>query len=491
MKRTLFLNPPSYDDFDGGAGSRYQATREVWSFWYPTWLCYPAAMIPESRVLDAPPLGLGVPETVAIARDYEMVVLHTSTPSFRLDADTAAHIKAARPDITIAFVGGHPTAEPERSLREAPAVDVVVRKEFDQAIVDLAAGRPVREIAGMSWRDGDRVVHNPDVVPLDSAALDALPFVTDVYARDLDYKRYNSPYCHYPYVSLYTGRGCPARCTFCLWPQVTTGHSYRTRSPENVYEEVRRMPGLFPEMREVFFDDDSFTADPPRARAIAERLGPLGITWSTNSRANVDRDTLKALKDNGLRLFVVGYESGNDEILRNIKKGVSIERARRFTRDCHELGILIHGTFILGLPGETRETIAETMRFAREMNPSTIQVSLASPYPGTHFYEWVREHGYLAVDQMVDTSGYQKCAVSYPSLSGEEIYAAVERFYRSYYFRPTYIVGSVRKMMRDPRERRRMLSEGRDFLRTMWRRRRGATSSSPVGSAVPPAVPAA
>jgi hopanoid biosynthesis associated radical SAM protein HpnJ len=478
MKKTLLLNPPSYDDFDGGAGSRYQATREVWSFWYPTWLCYPAAMIPGSRVLDAPPLGIGVSETVAIARDYELVVLHTSTPSFRVDAETAAAIKAARPDVVVAMVGGHPTAEPERSLREAPAVDLVIRKEFDHAVVDLAAGRPVAEIAGVSRRAGDGVVHNPEAVPLDSPALDALPFVTDVYARDLDYKRYNSPYCHYPYVSLYTGRGCPARCTFCLWPQVTTGHSYRTRSPESVYEEVRGMPRLFPEMREVFFDDDTFTADPPRARSIAERIGPLGITWSTNSRANVDRETLKVLKNNGLRLFVIGYESGNEDILRNIKKGVSVERARRFTRDCHELGIMIHGTFILGLPGETRETIAETMRFAREMNPSTIQVSLASPYPGTHFYEWVRDHGYLAVDQMVDPSGYQKCAVSYPSLSGEDIYGAVERFYRNYYFRPSYIVGSVRKMMRDPRERRRMLSEGRDFLRTMWHRRRAAASAA-------------
>ncbi len=473
MKRTLFLNPPSYEDFDGGAGSRYQATREVWSFWYPTWLCYPAGLIPESRVLDAPPLGIGVEETVAIARDYELVVIHTSTPSFRVDADTAARIKAARSDVTIALVGGHPTAEPERSLGEAPAVDCVIRKEFDHAAVALAEGRPFATIPSLSHRTANGVAHNPEAPPLDAAALDALPFVTDVYARDLDYKRYNSPYCHYPYVSLYTGRGCPARCTFCLWPQVTTGHSYRTRSPESVYEEVRRMPRLFPEMREVFFDDDTFTADPARARAIAQRLGPLGITWSTNSRANVDRETLKVLKDNGLRLFVIGYESGDDAILRNIKKGVSVERARRFTRDCHELGIMIHGTFILGLPGETRESIATTMRFAREMNPSTIQVSLASPYPGTHFYDWVRDHGHLAVDQMVDPSGYQKCAVSYPDLSGDEIFAAVERFYRSYYFRPSYIVGSVRKMMRDPVERRRMLGEGRDFLRTMWRRRRG------------------
>ncbi len=480
MMRTLFLNPPSYDDFDGGAGSRYQATREVWSFWYPTWLCYAAGALPDSRVLDAPPLGLGVADVVAIAKDYEMVVLHTSTPSFGVDAETAAAIKSKRPDTTIVFVGGHVSAEPASSLAAAPAIDVIARKEFDHSAIALAEGRPWSEIPGISFRGPTGVVNNPDAHPLDTAALDALPFATDVYARDLDYKRYNSPYCKYPYVSLYTGRGCPARCTFCLWPQVTTGHSYRTRSVENVCDEVARMPRLFPEMREVFFDDDTFTADPERARAIARRLRPLGLTWSTNSRANVDRETLKEMKDGGLRLFVIGYESGNAEILKNIKKGVGLDRARRFTQDCHDLGILIHGTFILGLPGETRETIAETMRFAREMSPETIQVSLASPYPGTHFYDWVRDHGFLAVDQMVDRNGYQQCAVSYPTLSGEEIYEAVEKFYRSYYFRPTYIFQSVRKMARDRDERRRMLREGREFLGTMWRRRRAAAGRTPV-----------
>src|SRR5438552_16878619 len=284
-------------------------------------------------LLDAPPLNLSIEDTVRIARDYDHVVLHTSTPSFRADVRTAQALKDAKPDTVIGFVGGHVTSMPEESLRYAPVIDYGARKEFDLAVVSVAEGRPFADVKGLSFRQNDTVVHNEESTPLTTEQLDALPFVTDVYARDLDYLRYNSPYCHYPYVSLYTGRGCPARCTFCLWPQVTTGHSYRTRSPENVYEEVRRMPQLFPEMREVFFDDDTFTADPARARAIAERLGPLGITWSTNSRANVDRETLKVLKDNGLRLFVIGYESGNEEILRNIKKGVGVERARRFTRD--------------------------------------------------------------------------------------------------------------------------------------------------------------
>ncbi|GIW42253.1 MAG: hopanoid biosynthesis associated radical SAM protein HpnJ [Candidatus Binatia bacterium] len=469
--KTLLLNPPAYEDFDGGAGSRYQARREVWSFWYPTWLCYPAGLVEESRVLDAPPEGLGQEETVEIARHYDFVVIHTSTPSFSLDVDTAEKIKEANPRCVVAFVGGHVTARPVESLEASKAIDVVVRKEFDLPVADIARGRPWHEIPNLTYRENGAIRQNPERPPLTTEELDALPFVTEIYARDLDYLKYNSPYCQYPYVSLYTGRGCPARCTFCLWPQVTTGHSYRTRTPENVLEEVKNVKRLFPRMKELFFDDDTFTADPRRARRIAELLKPLGLCWSTNARANVDRETLKVLKDAGLRLFVVGYESGNAQILKNIKKGVGLETARRFTRDCHELGILIHGTFIIGLPGETRETIEETIRFAREMNPETIQVSLASPYPGTEFYKYVQDHGFLVENVYNDPSGYQKCTVSYPEISAEEMFDAVERFYRKYYFRPKYVFKAVRKMLRDPDERKRMLGEAADFLASMRQRR--------------------
>ncbi len=470
--RTLFLNPPSYDDFDGGAGSRYQAKREVWSFWYPTWLCYPAGMLPGARVLDAPPLGLSVEETVRIARDYDHVVVHTSTPSFRADVRTARALKDARPDTVIGFVGGHVTTMAEESLRTAPVIDYVARKEFDLAVVAVAEGHAFADVKGISFRHGGTVVHTQEPPPLTTAELDALPFVTEVYERDLDYRQYNSPYCQYPYVSLYTGRGCPARCTFCLWPQVTTGHTYRVRSAGNVLEEVAHMKRRFPAMKELFFDDDTFTADPRRACEIARGLGTMGITWSTNSRANVDRDTLKTLKDGGLRLFVVGYESGNQTILKNIKKGVSVERARRFTTDCHQLGILIHGTFILGLPGETRASIEETIRFAQEMNPETLQVSLAAPYPGTHFHDYVTTNKFLTVDSLVDETGYQKCTVSYPEVSADEIFKAVETFYRRYYFRPRYIWKSVKKMAGSREEAKRLLGEGVQFLGAMRKRRK-------------------
>ncbi len=228
--------------------------------------------------------------------------------------------------------------------------------------------------------------------------MDRLPFVTPVYRRDLTVENYAIGYLRHPYVSLYTGRGCRSKCTFCLWPQTVGGQRYRTRSVDHVAEEMALAQRLFPEVKEFFFDDDTFTDDLPRAAAIAKRLGPLGITWSVNAKANVPAETLAVLRDNGLRLLLVGYESGDQRILNNVKKGVRLDAARRFTRDAKDLGITIHGTFILGLPGETRETIAETIRFAREIDPHTIQVSLAAPYPGTALYAEAQRNGWLESD---------------------------------------------------------------------------------------------
>jgi hypothetical protein len=221
VMKTMFLNPPSYDDFDGGAGSRYQATREVWSFWYPTWLAYPAGLVPGARLLDAPPHGYTPEQTVAEASTYDFIVVHTSTPSLKMDIRTAEAIKAANPDCIIAFVGGHPTARPEETLTLSEAIDIAARKEFDHSMAEVARGIECEKIGGISYRRNGIIHHNPDRPALTSEQLDQLPFVTEVYDKNLDYLKYNSPYCHYPYVSMYTGRGCPARCTFCLWPQVT------------------------------------------------------------------------------------------------------------------------------------------------------------------------------------------------------------------------------------------------------------------------------
>ena len=370
MMKTLFLHPPSFDGFDGGAGSRYQARREIRSFWYPTWLAQPAALVPGSKLIDAPPAGVQLGAVAAQAGGYELCVIHTSTPSFASDVQVAAALKDANPALKIGFVGAKVAVQPEESLQQGAPIDFVARNEFD--FTDQGSRRRPRlgrrSTASPTATEEGKIVHNQDRAILED--MDQLPFVTEVYKRDLRIEDYFIGYLLHPYVSLYTGRGCKSRCTFCLWPQTVGGHRYRVRSPGHVADEIRLAKSYFPQVREFFFDDDTFTDNLPRAEAIARELGQLGVTWSCNAKANVPRETLKVLKDNGLRLLLVGYESGNQQILHNIKKGMRIEVAKRFTKDCHELGIKIHGTFILGLPGETRETIEETIRFADRDQPA-------------------------------------------------------------------------------------------------------------------------
>jgi hopanoid biosynthesis associated radical SAM protein HpnJ len=461
--RTLFLHPPSYDGFDGGAGSRYQARREIRSFWYPTWLAQPAALVPGSRLVDAPPDGLTLDDVRPLAREFDLCVMHTSTPSLPSDVKVAEALKTENPALTIGMIGAAVAVAPVAALQATPALDWVARNEFDFTVQEVARGRPLERVRGLSYRDNGRVAHTADRPLVED--MDTLPFVTPVYKRDLTVENYAIGYLRHPYVSLYTGRGCRSQCTFCLWPQTVGGHRYRTRSPEHVAEEMALAARLFPQVREFFFDDDTFTDDLPRAEAIARRLGPLGITWSVNAKANVPYDTLKVLRDNGLRLLLVGYESGDQRILNNIKKGVRVDAARRFTREAKSLGIAIHGTFILGLPGETRETIDATIRFAREIDPHTIQVSLAAPYPGTALYEEARRNGWLETETLVDAAGVQQSALGYPHLPRAEIFRAMEAFYRRFYFRPRKMVSLAAEMLTDRDVRRRRLREGRDFLR--------------------------
>jgi len=471
MMKTLFLHPPSFEGFDGGAGSRYQARREIRSFWYPTWLAQPAALLPMSKLIDAPAAGISLQQVLPLAREYDLVVMHTSAPSFSADAKMAAALKDVNPALKVGFVGAKVAVQPEDSLRQAPAIDFVGRNEFDFTIKEIAEGRPFGTVDGVSYRNAEGVlVHNAERATLED--MDQLPFVSEVYKRDLDIDDYFIGYLKHPYVSFYTGRGCKSRCTFCLWPQTVGGHRYRVRSVGHVVDEVRYILANFPRVKEIFFDDDTFTDAGPRAEAIARELGKLGVTWSCNAKANVPRETLRVLKDNGLRLLLVGYETGNQQILYNIKKGMRIDVARRFTRDCHELGITIHGTFILGLPGETKETIQETIKFATEINPHTIQVSLAAPYPGTFLYNQAVENGWLDAEhaELVDEHGIQIAPLHYPHLSHQEIFDSVETFYKRFYFRAGKIASIVGEMVKSPEMMARRLREGAEFFRFLRER---------------------
>jgi len=468
--KPLFLNPPTFEDFDGGAGARYQASREVTSFWYPTWLCFPAGMIEGSRVVDAPVQRLDLAACLEIARGFDMVLMYTSTPTLALDVATARKIKEQKPETVTVLAGPHVSVLPEESLKfAAGAVDIVCRGEFDYSIKELCEGREWDKVDGISFMRNGAVVNTPERPPIQD--LDALPFVAPVYKRDLPVEEYIIPHFLHPYVSIYSSRGCPSKCIYCLWPQTFSGRTMRCRSAENVYQEVKWIIDNIPGVREISFDDDTFTANRDHARNVAQKLKPLGISWTINARANCDYETLKIMREAGLRHVVVGYETGDPQILKNIKKGVTREQAIQFTRDCKKLGLSIHGAFIMGLPGETRETIQQTIEFAKKLDLNSIQASLASPYPGTEFWDLCKEEGWIASESYIDDTGHQNCIINYPNLTNAEIFNSVEEFYNKFYFRPKYIARSVMKMLTDSGERKRLLKEGKQYLDYMKKRK--------------------
>lgn len=469
--RTLFLNPPSFEGFDGGASSRWPATREIESYWYPVWLCYPAGMLPDSKVVDAPPHKISIQQTVEMAKDFELLVLFTSAPGFHVDVRIAGMMKDANPKLKVCFVGPPVTVEPEKALREK-AIDFIVRREFDYQIAGFANGKPLGEIPGVSFRRPDgSVQHNPEGSYIEN--LDELPWVTKVYQRDLDFRRYNVPFLKHPFISLYTSRGCPALCTFCLWPQTHSGHRWRLRSAEDVVNEVAWAKQNFPGLQEIFFDDDTFNYKGKRTIELCEKLGPLGVTWSCTSRVTTDYDTLKAMKESGARLMIVGYESGDPQILKNIKKGATVEMARRFTENAHKLGLTIHADFIVGLPGESRESIRNTINFAKELDCETVQVSIAHPYPGTEFYDYAERNGLIQLGtSMTDEQGHQLPNIVYPGLDRAELVDWVERFYGEYYFRPKAAWRVMRKAIFNGAERRRLYKEAREYLSLRAKRKK-------------------
>src|SRR5207253_1803955 len=339
----------------------------------------------------------------------------------------------------------------------------------------------------VSYRKDGKIVHNPERPQLHTEELDALPFASDIYKRDLEIERYNVPFLLHPFISFYTTRGCPALCTFCMWPQTLSGHAWRTRSTDNVAREVKQALEYFPQMKEIFFDDDTFNIRKDRVLELSAKLKPLKFRWSSTARVHSDEETVKAMAEAGARLFIVGFESGDAQILKNIKKGATVEMARNFRKHCRKYHIKVHGDFIIGLPGETKETIQKTIDFAKELDCETIQVSLAHAMPGTELHDTMAAQGFLKVEALADSSGHQLPHIEYPHLSKAQMMDGVNRFYDEYYFRPRVVWRIVKDALWDSHERKRLYSEATEFLklraeRLKWARKGGEDYNKPMVS---------
>ena len=469
--KIFFLNPPFKGRYS--RTSRSPAITAGGTIYYPFWLAYAAGVCEEAghevMLLDAPADGLGDDEVIKLANQFspDLTVVDTSTASVYSDAEFAGLIKKALPKCFITLVGTHPSALPEDTINLSPAVDAIAIGEYDYTIRDLAAaimsGNSLNEVAGLALRQDGKVIRTAEREKIQD--LDAIPFVSSVYKRHLSYKNYFFAAAKYPMIMIITGRGCPFRCFFCVYPQTFHSRHYRARSAENVVAEFDYIQKNFPDVKEIGIEDDCFTANPKRVKKICQLLiqQKNKLSWYCNVRGDVDYELLKLLRQAGCRLVTVGFESSDQSVLNQMNKNEKITDYYRFAKDARRAGIMVHGCLMCGTPGDSRKVQEENYRFATKINCDSMQFYPLYVYPGTEAYEWAKENGRLRTEKFSEwlkEDGSHNCVIDMEDMTAKEMVDLCEKNIRRYHLRPRYLAMKLAQALRDPAEGLRSLKSG-------------------------------
>ncbi|MCK5130825.1 MAG: radical SAM protein [Candidatus Sabulitectum sp.] len=481
MKITA-LNPPFIPHFS--RGQRSPAVTRSGTLYFPIWLSYAVGALEQAghtvQFIDSPAMDLDLAEVREKIREFspDIIVLDTSTPSILSDTETADTLTDTGAAVFI--LGSHPSALPEETVLLGRKFRGAILGEYEKPLLSvvnaLQDDLPLEGIPGTAIRrrDGAGVVVTPPQGYLTD--LDSLPFVSSVYAAHLPVARYNNPNALHPQVMVMGGRGCPNQCSFCVFPQTLTGRHYRSRSVQNVVAEMKWVEDNMPEVQAVFFEDDTIAADMERLRLLSAEIikAEVKISWTCNMRATADFQTLCQCHAAGLRSVCVGFESGCDEILDSMRKGLKVEQMVRFMESARKAGILVHGCFLFGIPGETRDTARRTLDFALKLNPDTAQFYPLMVYPGTDAYTDVQKAGLLVTSSWRDwlkADGTHACVVQTPDMSPDELVEFCNHARRKFYLRPGYIMKKVWRSLFDKGERHRTLLAFRTFRKYIFRRK--------------------
>lgn len=482
--RVIMLNPPFFPRFS--RESRSPAVTKSGTFYYPMWLAYATGVLEkegfEVKLIDAPAEGYDLKAVCQMITKFNprLVVIDTSTPSINNDINVLNDIKALDRNIFTVLVGRHVSALPEDTINLSPNIDAIAMGEYDYIVRDLAISlkhnTDLSAVKGLLWRDrisGKVLKNNPMPVIED---LDSLPFVSAVYERHLNISDYFYGHSRYPIITIITGRGCPYHCFYCCYPQIMYGHKLRLRSPENVAGEFKFIAENFPEVKEIMIEDDTLTVNKKHAEEVAEALIAINnrIPFSANSRADMtDVTVLKKLKKAGCRLFCVGYESGVQEILDNMKKGLKLELALEFSKATKKAGIMVHGCFMVGNPGETKETLEKTLEYAKKLNPDTAQFYPVMVYPGTDAYNWAEANNYLLTrdySKWLTEDGLHATVLERPDLSSQYLVNFCDKARREFYLRPRYIVRKLLQSFISISEFKRNLKGFRNLVKFLFKK---------------------
>lgn len=365
----------------------------------------------ETTIIDAPSEQISQEQCVELLSKFDYAASSLSPQTLDEDVSILKYAKDSGAK-TIAF-GYASSINDVELLKKYPFIDVAIRGEPEITFKEILGGMPTKEIKGVAFRVDGRIIRNEDREFIDD--LDSLPLPARELIRN---ELYKNPITGKTFTTVQASRGCNFRCTFCL-SRVMNGSKARYRSVENVIKELKSCVADFG-ITDFFFRGDTFTVDNEWVREMCRKIVEEGlkITWYCNSRVDtIDKKTLEAMKKAGCKLIAFGIESGNEEILKHVKKGITKQEALNSIRAAREAGILTWAFYILGLPGDTEQTIRETIRFSKEVDSDFVEYHRFMPFPGTEAYE----QGQCKVAQ-------------------ETLIKMINDAYTSYYFRPKIIL---------------------------------------------------
>jgi len=475
----LLLNPPFKGKFS--RTSRSPAVTKGGTIYYPFWLAYAAGVLDKNgfniSFIDAPAENYSLRDILEKAKKFQphLIVIDTSTPSIYSDVEIAENLKELTPEAFVVLVGTHPSALPEETLMLGKEIDAVAKGEYDYTIRDLAFcldnGEDIRGVDGLIFRENGKAIYNKPRALIEN--VDELPFVSQVCQKYLNTEKYFFAAADYPMVMIITGRGCPYKCFFCVYPQTFHSRKYRPRTPANVVDEFQFIVENLPQVREIGIEDDTFTVDQRRVKEICRLIieKKIKMKWYCNVRVNLSLETMIWMRKAGCRLVTVGFESAHQESLDRMHKGITVEQIRQFVNNTKKAGLLVHGCFMAGNPGETRESLEQTLDFAKKLNCDTMQFYPLIVYPGTEAFEWAKEGNYLISTNYADWADEKamyRSVLTLPGLSPQKIDAFCERAFREYYLRMRYVLMKLKQMIFHPREIRRTLKSAKIFFKYLF-----------------------
>ncbi len=488
--KVFFVNPPFKSQY--GKFSREQRSPAITKsgcFYYPLWLIYAAARLErreeyEVEFIDAPAKQMKKSQCMDLivknGKGTKLFAVDSTTPSIYEDVAFAAKLKEHFPDAVVVLVGTHVSTLPEETLEINKKIDAVARREYDLIIEGLAdairKGENWHTVRGITYRDEQGEIHSNEDMPY-ITDMDDVPFAAEFIKKHLDVYDYFNPTAVYPEIQIFTGRGCPFHCYFCLYPQTMHGHTYRFRSAENVAAEFEYIAKNFPEVKEVIIEDDTFTADKKRVLEICRLLVEKGLNrklqWMANARVTLDYETMVQMKKAGCRLLLPGFESGSQKILNNIRKGTKVEQFKPFVDNARKAGMQVHGCFIVGNKGETRETMQETLKVALTLKLDTAQFYPLMPFPGTEAYDWAVSQGYLSgkYTDYLQEDGNHNTSMHVGDISAQELVEFCNHCRRKFYMRPWYIGHRIWMGIKDPADLKRALKSFGRFKEFLFRRK--------------------